>query len=110
MNNTDYVLAKNQIINAMNDNSLIVFVGAGISANSNLPSWSELISEFKKDLPELNSSDYLRIAQYYHDTFGYNHYMQKIQQVFSKNGIPSPNELHKLIADIGPKHIITTKL
>ncbi|HEM6115681.1 TPA: SIR2 family protein [Streptococcus suis] len=108
MNNTDYVLAKNQIINAMNDNSLIVFVGAGISANSNLPSWSELISEFKKDLPELNSSDYLRIAQYYHDTFGYNHYMQKIQQVFSKNGIPSPNELHKLIADIGPKHIITT--
>lgn len=104
------VLAKKQLINAISEDSLIMFVGAGVSNNSNLPTWGELINSFAEDL-ELdisNSKDYLRIAQYYYDTFGQNQYMKKIKEVFNSRGVSSPNELHRLIEKIAPKHIITT--
>lgn len=36
----------NAIRNAKVQDKLVVFVGAGVSANSGLPSWGELIKEF----------------------------------------------------------------
>lgn len=106
----NYSLSVSQIKKSINENSLILFVGAGISANSNLPTWGELIRSFKIELNLENdrSDDYLRIAQYYYDTFGKNQYTKKIEEVFSSKGISKPNELHKLIEKIAPKHIITT--
>lgn len=106
----NYSLSVSQIKKSINENSLILFVGAGISANSNLPTWCELIQSFKIELNLENdrSDDYLRIAQYYYDTFGKNQYTKKIEEVFSSKGISKPNELHKLIEKIAPKHIITT--
>jgi len=106
----NYSLSVSQIKKSINENSLILFVGAGISANSNLPTWGELIQSFKIELNLENdrSDDYLRIAQYYYDTFGKNQYTKKIEEVFSSKGISKPNELHKLIEKIAPKHIITT--
>ena len=95
----NYSLSVSQIKKSINENSLILFVGAGISANSNLPTWGELIRSFKIELNLENdrSDDYLRIAQYYYDTFGKNQYTKKIEEVFSSKGISKPNELHKLI-------------
>lgn len=106
----NYSLSVSQIKKSINENSLILFVGAGISANSNLPTWGELIQSFKIELNLENdrSDDYLRTAQYYYDTFGKNQYTKKIEEVFSSKGISKPNELHKLIEKIAPKHIITT--
>jgi len=106
----NYSLSVSQIKKSIKENSLILFVGAGISANSNLPTWGELIRSFKIELNLENdrSDDYLRIAQYYYDTFGKNQYTKKIEEVFSSKGISKPNELHKLIEKISPKHIITT--
>ena len=106
----NYSLSVSQIKKSINENSLILFVGAGISANSNLPTWGELIRSFKIELNLENdrSDDYLRIAQYYYDTFGKNQYTKKIEEVFFSKGISKPNELHKLIEKIAPKHIITT--
>ena len=68
----NYSLSVSQIKKSINENSLILFVGAGISANSNLPTWGELIQSFKIELNLENdrSDDYLRIAQYYYDTLG----------------------------------------
>ncbi|AEF25908.1 SIR2 family protein [Streptococcus parauberis] len=108
----DYILAKQQIIKAMNENNLILFVGAGISVNSGLPSWKELISSLRAELQlneeESTAKDYLRIAQYYYDTFGQNQYINKIEDIFSNGEMSTPNELHYLIEKVSPKHIITT--
>lgn len=106
----NYSLSVSQIKKSIKENSLILFVGAGISANSNLPTWKELIQSFKKelDLPDGDSDDYLRIAQYYYDTFGKNQYTKKIEEIFFSKGTSKPNELHTLIEKIAPKHIITT--
>ena len=106
----NYSLYVSQIKKSIKENSLILFVGAGISANSNLPTWGELIQSFKEelDLPDDNSDDYQRVAQYYYDTFGKNRYKEKIEEVFSSKGISKPNELHTLIEKIAPEHIITT--
>ena len=106
----NYSLSVSQIKKSIKENSLILFVGAGISANSNLPTWGELIQSFKEELnlPDDNSDDYPRVAQYYYDTFGKNRYTTKIEEVFSSKGISKPNELHTLIEKIAPEHIITT--
>ena len=106
----NYSLSVSQIKKSIKENSLILFVGAGISANSNLPTWKELIQSFKKelDLPDGDSDDYLRVAQYYYDTFGKNQYTKKIEEIFFSKGTSKPNELHTLIEKIAPKHIITT--
>ena len=106
----NYNLSITQIKNSIKENYLILFVGAGISANSNLPTWAELIQSLKKELnlPEERTDSPLRIAQYYYDTFGKNQYTKKIEEIFFKRGLSKPNELHKLIEKIAPKHIITT--
>ncbi|HEU3062846.1 TPA: SIR2 family protein, partial [Streptococcus pneumoniae] len=106
----NYNLSITQIKNSIKENSLVLFVGAGISANSNLPTWGELIQSLKKELniPEERTDSPLRIAQYYYDTFGKNQYTKKIEEIFFKKGLSKPNELHKLIEKIAPKHIITT--
>ena len=79
----NYCLAKSQLINAINDDSLILFVGSGVSINSGLPTWRELIGAFSDELKiseeSSDSKDYVRIAQYYYDTFGKNQYMSKIE-------------------------------
>ena len=37
--------SKKIIRKAMNNNKLVIFVGAGVSANSGLPSWKDLVNE-----------------------------------------------------------------
>ena len=44
----NYNLSITQIKNSIKENSLVLFVDAGISANSNLPTWGELIQSLKK--------------------------------------------------------------
>lgn len=96
----------------MKEDSLIMFVGSGISYNSGLPSWKELVDAFANELDisenKNYSTDNLKIAQFYYDTFGQNQYMKKIEEIFSRKGSIVPNELHELIEKISPKHIITT--
>lgn len=38
---------------ASKQGKLVMFVGAGVSANSGVPMWSELIQGLKKELPDL---------------------------------------------------------
>lgn len=99
------------IISANNDNSLAIFVGAGISKSSEtkslkLPSWNDLIEDLKAELEIENESDYLKIAQLYYLAFGEFTYYKKLKEYFPENIIPS--QIHKLIFDINPHVIITT--
>lgn len=99
------------IISANNDNSLAIFVGAGISKSSEtktvkLPSWNDLIEDLKAELEIENESDYLKIAQLYYLAFGEFTYYKKLKEYFPEHIIPSI--IHKLIFDINPHVIVTT--
>ncbi|MGU8845008.1 SIR2 family protein, partial [Clostridium perfringens] len=99
--------------NAIDDNKLIIFVGAGISKNSNLPDWDQLIKVFANKLKypikegqKLSSDEFLKIPQYYYNIFGAEEYKKVIKEELDING--QPNEIHELIFKLNPKHIITT--
>ncbi len=99
------------IISANNDNSLAIFVGAGISKSSEtksfkLPSWYDLIVDLKNELNDTNESDYLKVAQLYYLAFGEYTYYKKLKEYFPD--FISPSEVHKLIFEINPHIILTT--
>lgn len=96
------------IVDAMNQDKLIIFVGAGVSKNSGLPNWGELIEEFKDELNLDDENDYLKIPQYYFDTFGQQKYLDKIIEIFDRHSHATSNDIHDQIYEINPKHIITT--
>jgi len=96
---------------AMDNNKLVVFVGAGVSANSNLPSWVELIKEICKSLgidsnKKMNTEDFMRISQYYYNQRGMKEYYDTISRKFDVK--IQPNLLHQYILKMSPQHIITT--
>ncbi|GBG94034.1 hypothetical protein LFYK43_04930 [Ligilactobacillus salitolerans] len=107
MNSTSNMALKH-INEAARNNSLILFVGAGVSKNSGLPSWSELINVFKEEMDLQDEDDYLKVAQYYYDSVGQQKYFQKIQEVLQNDININPNEIHNQILRIRPRHIITT--
>ncbi len=101
--------AIKNLVQAMNDDELIIFVGAGVSANSGLPSWPKLIDELRKELSlEDDVNDYLKVAQIYYNKWGRQKYIQKINSIFNNFSDAVPNDIHKEILKIQPAHIITT--
>lgn len=47
-----------RILDAMDNNTLVLFIGAGVSRLSDYPSWSELPSKLIKKLYEKNKINY----------------------------------------------------
>lgn len=86
---------------------LVVFVGAGVSANSGVPVWSNLIDEMKKECNLTSEKDDLKVAQLYKDARGDKEYLDKVKDVLKHNKT-IPNEIHKDILALKPCHIITT--
>lgn len=78
-----------QIANLLNiqrasrENRLVIFVGAGVSMNSSVPSWNQLINRMKAELPNEFSeeTDALKIAQIYKDSRGHKEYMDKVKDI-----------------------------
>lgn len=97
-----------QLIREMNDNKLVIFVGAGISKNAGLPDWKEVIQPFKKRLEYKGEDDYLRIAETYYRRFGEEEYFKEIRNAFEGIENSLPHKIHDLIGKIYPDHIITT--
>ena len=91
------------------ENRLVVFVGAGVSRNSGIPTWNELIKTMKSELPDklANDMDALKVAQLYKDARGHKEYMDKVKEVLLYNKAV-PNPLHKRIIELNPCHIVTT--
>lgn len=110
-------MAVNEILkdidNWRKNNKLSVFVGAGVSMLSGLPSWSDLIKLMLKEMPnlkyeedKLSSDDYLKIAQMYFNTFGEEKYKEKVKESFKEDC--TPNKIHDMIYALHPNHILTT--
>ena len=96
---------KKIIKDTVNQNKLAIFVGSGVSKNSNLPDWGELIEKLKKEL-NTDENDYLKVAQLYYLAVGKATYLQNIKNYFSVKS--EPNNIHKYIFELKPKYIITT--
>lgn len=110
---TDYFFETSirKIKEASENNKLVVFVGAGVSANSGIPTWNELIKEMAKDLGGFDVDEspdlYMKIPQYYFNERGEKEYFEKLNEVFLKKKYKS-NPIHKEIFKLKPTHIITT--
>ncbi|EKI5182236.1 SIR2 family protein, partial [Salmonella enterica subsp. enterica serovar Uganda] len=99
------------ILRAKDEESLAIFVGAGVSKSSEtktikMPSWGDLIDALISDLNIEGESDYLKIAQLYYLTFGEHLYYKKIKDFFPDN-IPH-SKIHDLIFKLSPHAVITT--
>ncbi|MBB6330903.1 hypothetical protein HNP24_001853 [Chryseobacterium sediminis] len=93
---------------AINNDRLIVFAGAGVSKDSGIPLWGELIDEVKKYLNESTyESDALKIAQMLYNEKGEKEYNEILKKLIYKS-FQRYNELHEVIFDLKPQHIITT--
>ena len=130
--NMDWVTAIKEIQKAQEDDRLVIFVGAGVSKNSGVPSWWELIRNFGdelgysrcdtcqkkvadcpksdcKDRYEYTQEEFLRIPEYYfQQDASENHadYFGLIQSALHcENG---PNPIDDEILSVFPRHIITT--
>lgn len=102
-------LADIQIIkNAINTNKLVIFAGAGISIDANVPSWSSLIDRIKDelDLPD-GEKDYLKIAQIYFNDRQEKEYIEKIRASLGHKKLRY-NEIHEELFELNPEHILTT--
>lgn len=101
------VCIKN-IQKAQNENYLSIFTGAGISANSKLPKWEELMKDISKELygKEEIKEDNLTLAEKFYNQFGENYYYQKLNEWIPNSA--KPNELHKKIVKLKLKNLITT--
>ena len=75
-----------QIKEASKQGRLVVFVGAGVSNNSGVPTWSQLINEMKSCCGIENETDDLKIAQLYKDARGDKEYMDKARRNYLDNG------------------------
>lgn len=99
---------------ALKREKLVIFVGAGVSKNSGLPTWGQLVQAFARQIGypmegRLATEEYIRIPQYYYcmdESPGHSAYYSLIQSMIPENIRPNP--LNRLIITLRPKHIVTT--
>ena len=95
------------------NNRLVIFVGAGVSANSGCPSWSTLIDKFAEGLgidskDKIESTEYyLKIPQYYYIERGKKEYFDVIEETINSID-PVPNDINRKIFKLKPHTVITT--
>lgn len=98
-----------RIQEASRNGRLVLFVGAGVSKNSGVPMWGELIEKMKYELPESvrSEKDDLKLAQLYKDSRGEKEYLEMVMNTLCHNKV-IPNPIHKALLSLNPVHIITT--
>lgn len=105
----DYSEDRRIIKQAIDDNKLVVFVGAGASMESGIPSWKEAIEKiYEKIKPtSLAKDEALKIPQIYFNHRGGKEYTETIKEIF-KYDDKETNKIHDLIIKLKPCHVITT--
>ena len=87
---------------------LVVFVGAGVSKNSGLPEWKELIKDYAeyRGIKEFTSKEYLTIPEEVFERYGSLKYYEIAEKRFS--GKYFPNSIHRILKKMNLTYIITT--
>ena len=87
---------------------LVVFVGAGVSKNSGLPDWKELIKDYAeyRGIKEFTSKEYLTIPEEVFERYGSLKYYEIAEKRFS--GEYFPNSVHRILKEMDLTYIITT--
>ncbi len=112
MNNQQYKefikASIDNIRKAHNENYLSIFAGAGISAESKLPKWGDLINELQKCLygDTKKNEDYLVLAEKFYNQFGESFYYQTLKSLIPNSA--KRNDLHLEIVKLNIKNLITT--
>ena len=108
--NLDVYLEERQLIQtAANKNRLVVFVGAGTSIPSGMPSWSKAVEKIREHLSDKNSdNDFLKVPQYYYNEYGKNNYVELMREIFKYGKNLYPRDIHHKILKFRTKYIITT--
>lgn len=121
------------IRNARENDKLVIFVGAGVSKNSNLPTWSELIKVFADELNiskckvcnfknkgictdddckekyNFSQDEFLKIPKYYYDNDNSINHEKYKNIIKEKLGVSAEsNDIDNIILELLPDHIITT--
>lgn len=98
---------------SLRKNKLVIFVGAGVSKNSGVPTWGQMVRAFAERMEypveRLSTDEYIRIPQYFYgmdESEGHEIYYQTLQEIISPKA--EPNILNELIVKIHPEHIVTT--
>lgn len=105
----DYTESRRIIRQAISDNKLVVFVGAGASIQSGLPLWSEAVEAIycKLGKTSVRKDEYLKIPQLYFNARGEKEYNELVKSIFKYDN-KYPNEIHELIVQLNPCNVITT--
>ncbi len=99
--------SKKIIKNSSKNNKLIIFVGAGVSANSGIPVWSNVIKKIKDKIDISDEeNNFTKIAQYYYNSRGKKEYYEFLESELNVDA--NPNIIHDKLLELNPYHIITT--
>ena len=96
------------IIRAKEQNRLVIFAGSGISTNSKIPVWNQLIGCIKSQITlSSQETDQLKIAQLFYNLRDRKEYYDFIKEtLLHKKALFNP--INEAIFAINPQHIITT--
>lgn len=105
-----YIESKRIISDAKRDGQLVLFVGAGASIASGMPTWGEAVKIIAGHLGirDISSDDYLRIPQYYYNSRDKKEYTQLMQEVFLYRKFLPTTSIHDMIMEFNTQTIITT--
>lgn len=104
-----YIESKKLINEARHDGQLVIFVGAGASICSGMPTWGQAIKEIASHLGICDEPfDFLRIPQYYFNARGKKEYTQLMRKVFRHGDFLPKHEIHDKIIEFNTHTIITT--
>lgn len=103
-----------RIIDASQNNALSFFVGAGVSALSNAPTWKDLINSICEELgrkkkDDYSSDEYLQIPQMYYYSLGEkkSEYIKFVKEQLNLADL-TPNDIHHEMLELNPASFITT--
>lgn len=94
---------------AMLNNKLVIFVGAGASLDAGMPSWSDAVRMIANRLGISEENlDYMKVPQYYYNSRGKKEYVELMRQIFRYHDDLDIQAIHKNIIKLNTHTIITT--
>lgn len=94
---------------AMLNKKLVVFVGAGVSIESGMPSWRDSIQSIVEKLGVSNNEvDYLKVPQFYYKSRGKKEYVELMREIFKYDENLEISDTHRNIIKLNAHTVITT--